>query len=166
VKERPLNKRIIFALTLAFLSLLTIRRAESAMVGMSLEELVKQADLIVIGTVVSAESEFAQGKIYSFANIAVSSTLKGELTGNQDKVIVKFPGGKVGDVGMKVENSPAFKADENIIVFLKQIQNQPYYATVGSFQGKFIVRDNMVVRGNISVDQFVARIESILGSAR
>ncbi len=129
-----------------------------------MEQLARDADLIVVGTVEAVRSELWHGKIFSYATIAVNSTIKGEL--GQNEVVVRFPGGKVGDIGMKVENIPDYKEGESIIAFLRRISNTPYFTTVGGFQGKFLIEDNMVVRENLSLDQFTARIENILGPAK
>ena len=164
MKERPLNKRIIFVLTLAFLPLLTIPRAETAMVEMSLEELVKEADLIVVGTVEDVSSELWQGKVFSYATISVKVKVKGELEQVQEKIVVRFAGGTVGDIGMRVGNGPDYKVDENIVVFLKKLPREFPFKTVASMQGKFLIEDNIVVRENLELDQFLDRIENIMRS--
>ena len=164
MKERPLNKRTIFALTLAFLFLLTIPRAESAMVELTLEQLVKSADLIVVGTVKSVKSEMKKGKVFSYATIAVNSVVKGELEQEQDKIVVKFAGGRVGDIGMKVENSPNYQKNEKVIAFVEKIPNTSYYRTLGSFQGKFLIEGNFVLRESLELKQFLGRIENIMRS--
>jgi hypothetical protein len=164
VKERPLNKRTIFALSLVFLSLLPIPRAESAMVELTLEQLVKEADLIVVGTVESVKSELTQGKIFSFATITVNSKVKGELNQGQDKIVVRFAGGTVGDIGMKVENSPNYQKNEKVIAFVEKVPNTSYYRTLGSFQGKFVIEGNFIVRANLKFEQFLDRIDAIMQS--
>jgi hypothetical protein len=161
-RRKLLNKRIIFVLALSVFFLLSFAKTQAVMVEVSLEQLVRDADLIVVGAVESVESQMINGKIFSFATISVSSKIKGELEGGQDKIIVKFPGGKVGDIGMKVGNSPNYKKDEEVVVFLKNLQGESHYLTAGSSQGKFIISDGVVLSENIPLDQFLARIESIV----
>ncbi len=159
-----MNKRIVFVFSLAFLSMLSFSKAQAVMVEVSLEQLVRDADLILIGTVASVKSELTQGKIFSFVTIWVSSKIKGELEPGQNKIVVRFPGGTVGDIGMNVENSPNYKLDENVVVFLKRVSAESYFRTVASFQGKFLIENNIVLRERLPVDQFVARIENIIRS--
>ena len=77
---------------------------------------------------------------------------------------MKFPGGMVGDVGMRVENGPDYKKDEEVVVFLKKVQDESHFMTIGASQGKFVIRDNVIVRENLSLDQFIGKVEKIMGS--
>ena len=167
-RRKPLNKRIalmiVFSLTLVFS--LPVAKLEGVMVKLSLDELAKQADLIVVGKVESVRSESIKGKIFSFATISVDSKIKGQLQTQQNSLVVKFPGGKVGDVGMNVENSTDYKVGENVVAFLKRTPGQPDYVTVGSSQGKFLIENRIVPRENVSLDEFVDCIEKILGPAK
>ena len=155
-------KRILFVFTVAFLSLLTIPRAEPAMVEVSLEQLTRDADLIVVGKVESVTSQMINGKISSFATLSVELKIKGELEPEQSEIVVSFPGGKVGDIGMQVEDSPNYKKDEEVVAFLKNVPGESHFSTVGSSQGKFIVDQGIVLRENIPLEQFLAKIKTIL----
>ena len=161
-----MNKKIVVLLVfnLAFLFLLPVAKSQAVMVELSLEQLVKEANLIVVGTVESVRSELVEGKISSFATILVSATIKGALGQGQDKIVVKFPGGTLGDVGMRVDNGPDYKVGENVVAFLKRAPGQSHYATVGSFQGKFLVKDNVIVRENLSLDEFIGKVKKIMES--
>ena len=132
------------------------------MVELSLEQLTRDADLIVVGKVESVTSQMINGKIFSFATIAVESRIKGELEPEQSEIVVSFPGGKVGDIGMQVEDSPNYKKDEEVVVFLKKMQGESHFLTAGSSQGKFIIDQGIVLRENIPLEQFRDRIETIL----
>jgi hypothetical protein len=161
---RVLIKRILFVFTVAFLPLLTIPRAEPAMVELSLEQLTRDADLIVVGKVESVASQMIIGKIWSSATISVESRIKGDEP-EQSEIVVSFPGGKVGDIGMQVEDSPNYKKDEEVVVFLKKMQGESHFSTAGSSQGKFIIEGGIVLRENIPLEEFLARIESIIKTA-
>ena len=153
-------------LPLLFLCCLSVQNGHGAMVKLSLEQLVADADLIILGTVDSVQSEQAEGKIFSFATVSVNLKIKGEPEATQDKVVVRFPGGTVGDVGMKVEDSPDYEQGEEVLLFLQKIENQPGYRTAGSSQGKFLIKNHVVVKETISLDQFLEKIQSIIRSAR
>lgn len=136
------------------------------MVKLSLENLVQDADLIIVGTVELVKSTKIHGKIFSFATVSVGTKVFGQLKPGVNKIVIRFPGGTVGDIGMKVKNGPEYNRGEHVLLFLQEIKNQIYYRTVGSSQGKFLVKDNMVVSENLSLDYFLKRIENINGSGR
>ena len=92
----------------------------------------------------------------------MNSKIKGELEPEQNKVVVKFPGGNLGDIGMQVEDSPNYRKDDEVIVFLKKVPGESDYITVGASQGKFIVDEGIVLRENAPLEQFLARIQHIV----
>jgi hypothetical protein len=161
-----MNRKTIVILLLLFACCLSIQNGHGAMVKLSLEELVADADLIIVGTVDSVQSELVEGRIVSFATVSVRLKAKGEMEPTQDEIIVRFPGGMVGDVGMKVEDSPDFKKGEEILLFLQKTKTPSVYMTVGSSQGKFMIRNHIVVRENIPLHQFVERIQRIMHPAK
>ena len=157
-----LNKKKILILTLALLFLLPIAKVEAVMVELSLEQLTRDADLILVGKVESVTSQMTDGKIFSLATISVESKIKGELEPEQSIIVVSFPGGKVGDIGMKVEDSPNYQKDEEVVVFLKKMQGESHFFTVGSSQGKFIIDQGVVLRENLPLEQFISRVKSLM----
>ena len=156
--------RITIYICAAIFFLLPLPSVQGAMVKLSLEQLTQDADLVILGTVEGVESELVTGKIFSFATISVKSKIKGELEATQNKIIIKFPGGTVGDRAMKVEDSPGYKKGEKVLIFLRKIQNQPYYRTVGASQGRFLIKNHIVLKENTSLDQFLEKIQSIMHS--
>jgi len=167
LEKREISNRksiFLFPLAVVLIFLLPILNIRGAMVELSLEQLVHDADLVILGTVEYVRSELSDGKIISFATLSVNSVIKGDSVAPQDKIILRFTGGIVGSMGMKLANSPNYKQGEDILVFLKSVPNQTYYKTSGSSQGKFLIKDNIVVRENLSLDQLIKRIESIIHS--
>jgi hypothetical protein len=162
-RRNALNKITIFVWA-GIIFLLPLPHVQGAMVKLSLEQLTQDADLVILGTVEGVESELVTGKIFSFATISVKSKIKGESEATQNKIIIKFPGGTVGDLAMKVEDSPDYKKGEKVLIFLKKIQNQPYYRTLGASQGRFLIKDHIVLKENTSLDQFLEKIQSIMHS--
>jgi hypothetical protein len=162
-RRNALNKITIFVWAV-IIFLLPIPNAQGAMVKLSLEQLVEDSDLVILGTVEWVESELIMGKIFSFATISVKSKIKGESEATQNKIVIKFPGGTVGDLAMKVEDSPDYKKGEKVLIFLKKIQNQPYYRTLGASQGRFLIKNHIVLKENTLLDQFLEKIQSIMRS--
>jgi hypothetical protein len=136
------------------------------MVKVPLEHLVQDADLIIVGTVELVKSSKNHGKIFSLATVSVGTKVFGQLKPGEDKIVIRFPGGTVGDIGMKAENGPEYNRGEHVLLFLQKIPNHTYYRTLGSSQGKFLVQDNIVVSENLSLDHFLERIENIIGSGK
>ncbi|MFC1817342.1 hypothetical protein ACFL0M_15745, partial [Thermodesulfobacteriota bacterium] len=137
-----MNRKIVFAFAPIFFFLLSFPNVQGAMVRLSLEQLVEDADLVIIGIVEGVVSELIMGKIFSFATISINSKIKGESGHTPDEIIVRFPGGTVGDIAVKVEDSPDYKQGEKVLIFLKKIPKQPYYRTLGASQGRFLIKDH------------------------
>lgn len=90
---------------------LTIARA-------SLRELSGESELIVRARVTSSHCDWAneaQKNIYTFADLEVIETLKGEKV---DKITVRQLGGQIGDWGMIVSGTPYLQKDDEAIFFL------------------------------------------------
>lgn len=85
---------------------------------MSLEEIAGRADVIVLGTVESAESAWSEdGRIIvTRATVSVERALKG---GPRLRVVVETPGGRVGDQTMIASGAPVFRAGERLVLFLE-----------------------------------------------
>lgn len=160
-----MNRKLILVCAVILFSLVPVQNAQGAMVKLSLEQLTQDADVIILGTVECVDSELVTGKIFSFATISVNSKIKGELEATQDRIVVRFLGGTVGDIAMKVEDSPDYKQGEKVLIFLKKIPNQPYCRTLGSSQGKFLIKNDIVVRESTSLEQFLESIQNIIRSA-
>src|SRR5258706_6787455 len=90
---------------------------------MSLEEITGQAEVIVLGTVVSAESAWsADGRIIvTRTTVSVERPLLG---GPRARVIVETPGGRVGDQTMVASGAPVFRSGERVVLFLEPAGEQ------------------------------------------
>jgi len=128
----------------------------------SLQELTQRAEVIVHGNIKSVkteekivESKSEPGKILlsvSTAAIELDKILKGrpEMVPLQVKAIGNM------------EDSPKFKVDEEVFLFLVKNEDDSTYSTVGLVQGKFNVSGGLVVREKISTDQFIQKIENLI----
>src|SRR5690349_11947899 len=89
----------------------------AAMRKLSMEDLAKKADAIVLGTVTQQESAWdaQHTAIYTDVTLAVEQV----LTGSPGEVVtLRVAGGVVGDIGMRTSNDATFRAGERVIVFL------------------------------------------------
>ncbi len=138
---------------------------DAIMGKISLQQLVSQADLIIIGQVESVEyqkkeieSVPGQKKEVEFFTLGVASVkadnvLKGHVV--SQPVLIEFSGGNS-------EDSPNYKHDEEVVVFLKKIKGKDSYFTIGMFQGKYSIKEGKIERESVSVDEFIKKISDIL----
>ena len=132
--------------------------SEAGLLGLSFEELSRQAELIILGVVL--DEKLAQpgttGAGLENHTIAVEKVLKGKYNGNKVGVITE---------SQIMEDSPHFKIGEKAILFL--YQNPPLfgdkpsgndYTVVNQLNGKYGVDDNGMV-GNISIAAFEKKIK-------
>ena len=104
---------------------------------LSLEFLVKNATIIVQGTVKSTEAAWDKDnkEIWTEVKIEVSETFKGDKA---ETVSVFAHGGTVGEKAQEVAGSASFKAGEKVIVFGWKDSNGRMQI-LGMAQGKFIL---------------------------
>lgn len=100
------------------------------------DDLARQSDVIVQGTVTNIESQWdeEQATIFTNVTISVARCLKGDLSENE--LVIKQPGGVVGDIALWVSGVPEFRLDEELIVCLKPSADG-YFTIVGQSSGIF-----------------------------
>jgi hypothetical protein len=126
---------------LAFTALILIPLFANASVvqKMSKNELVDNADSIVVGKVVEEYSDWdPTGKfIFTYTKIKVLDDLAG-AEGGAEEVTVKRLGGKVGNREMKVHGAAEFRPGEKTVLFLNK-DKKGFRRILGLSQGKFRV---------------------------
>jgi hypothetical protein len=102
------------------------------------EDLVNQAHVVITGRCTSIRSEWNDDrtKIFTYITISPRDFLKGER--KAEAVIIKQPGGEVGEIGMRVDGVSVFEEGEDVLLFLEKGKNG-FYRTLGLSQGKFSV---------------------------
>jgi hypothetical protein len=105
-------------------------------VAASVEELARASDLVVRGRVVSTVARWSEGRIYTYAEIEVVSSVRGKAQG---RVIAVTPGGVVGDLGQRVDGAATFIKGEEVVLFLERPDGGKYRVS-GLGQGKFAVQ--------------------------
>ncbi len=163
-----LHSLLIFLLLTEFFAF----QASALMVRKSIEELTSQADSILIGKVKKIESQWNEEKtlIYTDVTISVKQHTKTlSDVGEVQEIIVKVPGGEVGDIGLKVSDSPQFREGEEVFLFLK-MEKLPLFSVAGLFQGKYTIEENRVknrILGlEVPLDSFISQIKGILEKAK
>ena len=138
---------------------LWICASHAAMLNISIEELARKADTIVLGTVTQQASAWddQHTAIHTDVTVEVEQVLTG-LPG--EVVTLRVLGGVVGGVGMGTSNDATFRVGERVIVCLDT--NAVPNTVVGMQQGKFTVEDNTVSRADEtwSLDEFIAAVRT------
>jgi hypothetical protein len=124
-------------LALALAALVAVPPAgASVAVATTVEELARASAAVVRGVVERQESRRgADGhRIYTFVEIRTTAVWKGSPP---EVVVVRVPGGAIGERGQKVLGAATFADGEEVAVFL-QASGEVYQVT-GHSQGKFAV---------------------------
>jgi hypothetical protein len=130
VGYRPMKKLPLLATLAAFLG--TVPSATASLVrAMGLAELTAAADKVVVGDVAKVESQWDRDhrNIYTTIEIAVQESWKGTAPAN-GRILVRQPGGTVGEIEMTVIGMPTFSVGERAVLFLEKA------SVVGMGQGK------------------------------
>jgi len=116
----------------------------SLAIDLSIEEMVSQSDLIVVGNCVDTRSQWIDRNLVTVATISAREVLKGD---GSSTVNVVLPGGVDANrkfpVAMTYPGAPRITPSEDVFLFLSEDdQILGGYAIVGFAQGKFsIVKD-------------------------
>ncbi|MFA3784179.1 hypothetical protein ABRY23_14055 [Melioribacteraceae bacterium 4301-Me] len=110
----------------------------------TLKELVASAPIIVIGKVQDVNPKFEEylGQkdfIFTYITLNIGTKLKGNLS--QQTIIIKVPGGQIGDRVISGERSFRFTKNEEALLFLERTDKN--YYEIYSISGKLpIVKNN------------------------
>lgn len=120
---------------------LSVAPAEGSVVeGLELDELVAEADRIVLGHVLLSESFLrSNGQIWTWHRIGVERAIRGSAAA-QDEVIVETMGGQIGEIGMRVEGEATFQVGERVLLFVHGGGAYKAFRTVGMGQGVMRIR--------------------------
>lgn len=135
------NLKLFFSvaiLSTLFTSLLAINQKE-----LSLKELCKKSDAIVLIRVLSTQSFLVEKEKRIFTNIEIEikKAYKGTLLPT-DKLKFTVIGGTIAETTTFILGAPSFRIDEESILFLSTVllaSNQKNYVVEGLSQGKFDV---------------------------
>jgi hypothetical protein len=112
-------------ISLSVLLCLLVGTSMAMVIDIPAGELDNQSALIVTGTVTGQSSNWSddQSSIYTDVTIAVGQVDKG-LADNS--VVVRIPGGEVGEVGLGVEDVPVFMVGDQVRLHLAPAQGGVY----------------------------------------
>jgi len=129
---------------------------QALMIKLSLRKLTIEADAIILGEVKNIQCQWSIDKsiILTIVTLQIHEILKGNI--NSHQVLIQYPGGEVGDIGLKVSDMPSFRPNEMVLVFLKSITDitnirhspiitlnfLPVFSIFGAAQGKYSIDSN------------------------
>jgi len=101
--------------------------------ALSLEELVREASVILVAEVDSSESLYdARGRIVTDHALRVHDVWRGDAPARPR---VRVLGGVIGEVGMRVPGEPALRQGERYLLFLRRGADPTVWRPVGMGQG-------------------------------
>ena len=111
--------------------------ATTALSMSSIDQLTRQSDEIVHGTVESIESYMENDQIFTEVDIRVIEYLKGKTS---DKIVtLKLYGGTANGLRTRVIGAPCLSPREEVVLFLKDIGNGKF-CILNLAEGKFSVQ--------------------------
>jgi len=131
----------LILIAIFFLSCTAKSVQSTVMLKQGLGDLVKRAETIFQGKVRGISHEWNSDKTMIFTTVRVSTEriLKGP--GDLKEIVVRQPGGMIGDKGVKVSGYPDFFDGEEVILFVEPFESKGIHSgkhrVVGMAQGKF-----------------------------
>ena len=157
----PLGRKVGLALAMLTVSLPMLLRSQSQTIHT--DELVRESDVIVVGSVGALKSEWNadRSRIQTVVTINISETVKGAAQGGTLTVVV--PGGEVGDVGEWYSHTPRFQDTEEVVVFAKR-DDAGVMRVAGGEHGKFQVTagksaGSRVIPNVGTLEEFTGRVK-------
>jgi hypothetical protein len=122
----------------ALLALVLACPAFALMVEMSPAEMSAHSDLVVDGTVTGLASHWDEthNMIYTDVTVAVTGFAKRPAGADAASVVVRMPGGEVGETGIAVGDMPTFVMGEQVRLHLTRTPTPGVYELLGGGQGK------------------------------
>lgn len=137
-------------------------QTSSLVIKLSLEDLIAQAGLIVVGTIASQKSQWnsEHTQIHTLVTVAVEEWVKGKPRDNE--VTIKIAGGQVGEISQRVGNTPTFRTGEKVLVFLT-LQDDNSTTVVGGWQGKLVIENSKIAGSDVSIVELTKQIKAQSG---
>ena len=105
-------------------ALISTSALATVVLALSMEELTARAPLIVHAVAQGSNVAWDEphAKIWTWTELVVKETFKGDTA---KTLVVKQPGGVVGEVGMEVSGVATFKPGEEVVLFLEPAPDEP-----------------------------------------
>jgi hypothetical protein len=100
------------------LTLLPRATRATVMEPLSIDELAHRASLVVVARALDTHALLIAGRIYTDVALRVEETVRGSAAPGAT-VVVRTPGGVIGNEGQQVPGAPTFAAGQRYVVFLR-----------------------------------------------
>ena len=111
------------------------------------------SDNIIVGDVLSKESYWKGGNIFTNVTVSANQHIKGKF---DNQFTVQIPGGTIGNIYAEVSDVPSFEVNESVLLFLKGNN------VVGWNQGKYTIKEDNIKENGESMAKFVHNIKQNL----
>ena len=140
-RKNPSPRWVLRIALLVLLSLAPSGAVAGAVRLLSVHQLARTAELIMVGRVVSLTSRWnMQGtQIVTRIEVQPEEILKGSMS--TDRPYFVQPGGRVGNHGSVLADAPSFAEHERVVLFLTR-RRDGELRVVALFQGKFTVEQD------------------------
>lgn len=145
----PMRRFILRAAVLFAALYLFAPEARSQMIGMSTQELARASSLVVVGDVEEVKSHWSDDgrRIVSRATVLVREVVRGKTV--DKRITVEYPGGEIGDLGMRVSDVAPVTKGEKVLLFLSDREERrsgPVRGLTGKGQGKYTIGADGIAR--------------------
>ena len=110
--------------------------AASVSIAVAFDNLVKDADAVVVVTPGEQTSVWEDGRIYTYTKVHVDQGVAGDVGAGADGY-VRTMGGVVGKVGQLVDGEPVFVKDKASLVFLRKFKAGGVFEVSARAQGQY-----------------------------
>lgn len=136
---RLLSSRVV----LLAIATLALTASATVVISESIEDMTARSPLVVRATVQQSQTSWSDGerKIWTWTELTVTETLKGKANG---AILVKQPGGVVGNIGQHVAGAARFREGEDVVLFLEPATDERgVFIVRGLSAGKVAIVDRM-----------------------
>lgn len=130
-----MNHNFLF-LSILLLALIGFDYSSGQTLTTNLKDLSEKSEVILTGKVTNQKAIWNEDhtKIYTKVTVEVYESLKGNSTSKS--IIVKHPGGEVGEVGELYSHMPTFTNNEEVLLFLQKSKTQNEFTVFDGENGK------------------------------
>jgi hypothetical protein len=132
------RRRFLWILFIAALALLAVAASATTLARLKLEDLAQESTAVARMRCLGTTSQWEQGEIWTETRFEVLQREKGALPA---VVTIRLLGGNVGHLHSHVDEVPAFRAGEEVYLFLWAREGEPYQV-LGWSQGTFRIARN------------------------
>jgi len=152
--EKPVSKKLVLifpssdfiqTFLLSLLSFLICISAYATTFGpLPLTKQMQEAPYIYQGKIQGrwVDAEKNSGKPYTYWNLFDVTVLKSPPNDNGTSVILRQPGGEIGDIGYRIAGTAEFQEGEEVIVFARNTDENNVKEVLGLASGKYAIEEN------------------------